>query len=112
MRAAAQLDGERAHADHTDHVAVFFAKQGSCPKRFCIIKEHFGHRDRHTCENVIVYDLLDPCQLCLCQGSKMGKVEAAFFAVNKRARLLYVIAKHLAKCCLQEMRHRVVACNS
>lgn len=75
MGAAAELGRPALDVHHANHLTVLFAKQGHCAQLLGFLHRHLLHGDIHGVKDLIVDDLLHPCQLLGGHGAEVGKVE-------------------------------------
>ena len=109
MRAAAQLLGEAADADHAHGVAVLLVEQCRRTIRDRIGVRHDPCRDRRTAPDRTIHDRLDLGALHGGHRTMMREVEAQAIRTHQRARLVHMIAKHLAQRGVQQVRGRVIS---
>ena len=108
MGAAAELGREIAHPHHADLVAVLLAKERLCAFLLCLFDAHDLGLDRMCRPNLTVHKHLDLLHLFLGERRKVREVKAQSVRTHKAARLVHMIAEHLAECLVQEMRAGVV----
>ena len=108
MGAAAELGREIAHANHADLVTVLLAKQRLCALFLCLFDAHDLGLDRMCRPNLAVHQRLDLFDFFRGQRRKVREVKAQSVRAHKAARLVHMIAEHLAERLVQEMRAGVV----
>ena len=107
MGAAAELHGVAAHVDHTDHIAVLLAEQGSCPQLLGLLNGHLPGDNGVALQDGILDDGIDLGQLLGGNGGVVGKVEAQVVRLHQRTGLMHVVAQDAAQSLLQQVRGRV-----
>ena len=107
MRAAAELNGLAAHVHHAHEIAVLLAEERRRAAGLGLRHRHLGHGDVHAVEDPVADDLIDPLQLLGRDGREMRQVKAQAIRLHERARLMHVIAQHLAQRGLEQVRGRV-----
>ena len=105
---AAKLCREVAHFNHTNLLAVFFAKQRHSARFLRFIQTHLLCYNIQAFLNLLIDQLLNLLNLFCCHGREMSKVEAQPVRSDQRTGLLNVFAQHGAKRLLQQMRRAVV----
>ena len=111
MRAAAQLGGEVANADDAHAVAVLFAEERH---RVVLVDGDvdghvLDHLDAVVAQHLPVGEVFDVLQLFVVDRGEVREVEAQMRGIDQRARLLHVLAQHIAQRGMQKVRAGVVA---
>ena len=111
MGAAAELGRPALDVHHADHLTVLFAKQSHGPQLLGFLHRHLLHGDVHGVEDLIVDDLLHPCQFLGGHGAEVGKVEVGDGGILIGTCLMHMVAQHLTQGSLQQVGSGVVAGN-
>src|SRR5262249_15815547 len=90
VRAAAQLGGEVAHADHPDPVAVLVAEERERTRPDGVVVAHLLARHLGVGADPGVDVVLDGVQLVRADGLVVAEVEPQVRGIDQRARLLHV----------------------
>ena len=109
MRAAAELKTVSAHIHHTDHIPVLFAKQGGSMGLLCLFQGHLLCHDRIVSQNRLVHGHPHGIQLFFRRGGEVGKVKTQEVGIHQRARLMHMLAQHIAEGAVQQMGRAVRA---
>ena len=111
MGAAAELGRPALDVHHADHLTVLFAKQSHCAQLLGFLHRHLLHGDVHGVEDLIIDDLLHPCQFLGGHGAEVGKVEVGDGGILIGTSLMHMVAQHLTQGSLQQVGSGVVAGN-
>ena len=111
MGAAAELGRPALDIHHADHLAVLFAKQSHCAQLLGFLHRHLLHGDIHGVKDLIIDDLLHPCQFLGGHGTEVGEVEVGDGGILIGTSLMHMVAQHLTQGSLQQVGSGVVAGN-
>ena len=109
MRAAAQLSARAVHIHNTHDVTVLLPEERRGAGGSGLVDGHFLHGDGVTVQDRVADDLIDAAQLLRAHGGEVREVEAQPVGLHERARLMHMVAQHLAQGRVQQVRRGVRA---
>ena len=109
MTTAAQLAGEIAYLNNTNHIAILLTEQSSNALFASLGKGGFKDVRCGSGHDNAVGELFNLLQLFGCNRLEVSEVEAKTIRANIATCLLNVSAKNLAKSSMQDMSARMVA---